>query len=182
MTDSYRRDALKKEIEILKTLDHPNVIRLIETIETSTRINIVMEYVKGKSLYQYIRKKPGMKIGNENECKQIFRQLAEGVCYLHKEKITHRDLKLENVLFDQENGVVKIIDFGFSVKGDRKLPFQCGTPHYMSPELALKKEHFGHPADIWALGVILFVMLTGKVPFYGDFEEDLYRKIAIGKY
>lgn len=78
-----------------------------------------------------------------------------------------------------ENKVVKIIDFGFStnIKSDRKLPFVCGTPHYMSPELAQKKEHYGPPADIWALGVMLYILLTGRLPFTGEFEDDLYRRI-----
>ena len=107
--------------------------------------------------------------------------MADAVAYLHSEKIVHRDMKLENVLINNENRV-KIIDFGFSVKSDKKLSFCCGTPHYMSPELALKKDHYGAPTDIWALGVMLFIMLTGRLPFFGDFEDDLYRRISLGKY
>lgn len=105
----------------------------------------------------------------------------DGVAYLHNEKITHRDLKLENVLID-DNMNIKIIDFGFSVKSDKKLQFSCGTPHYMSPELALKKDHYGPPTDIWAMGIMLYIMLTGRLPFFGDFEDDLYRRISIGKF
>ena len=116
---------------------------------------------------------------NEDQAKLIFRQIAEGVAYLHGEKIVHRDLKLENILISDDK-IIKIIDFGFStsVKGDKKLQFSCGTPHYMSPELAQKKDYLGPPADIWALGVLLFIMLTGKLPFFGDFEDDLYRRIS----
>lgn len=76
--------------------------------------------------------------------------------------------------------MIKIIDFGFSTtcKPDKKIQFMCGTPHYMSPELAMRKDHYGQPADVWALGVLLFIMLTGKLPFNGDFEDDLYRRIS----
>lgn len=113
----------------------------------------------------------------------MFRQIAEAVAYLHGEKIVHRDLKLENILIDAEKHI-KLIDFGFStfVRSDKKLAFTCGTPPYMSPELALKKDYSGPAADVWALGVILFIMLTGKLPFYGDFEDDLYRRISLGKF
>jgi serine/threonine protein kinase len=109
--------------------------------------------------------------------------LAEGVDYLHQNKIAHRDLKLENVLISEDK-TIKIIDFGFStsIKTDKKITFMCGTPHYMSPELAMKKDYYGLPADIWALGVILFIILTGRVPFTGDFEDDLYRRISQCKY
>ena len=91
----------------------------------------------------------------------------------------HRDLKLENVLINEDKRI-KIIDFGFStsVTPDKKLQFTCGTPHYMSPELAMKRDHYGPPTDVWALGVMLYVMLTGRLPFYGDFEDDLYRRIS----
>ena len=105
---------------------------------------------------------------------------------MHENNVIHRDLKLENILIDRESKETKIIDFGFSVNVkdayETKLPFSCGTPCYMSPELAQKKEHLGGPVDIWALGVILFILLSGKMPFYGGFEEDLFRKIVNGKY
>ena len=105
---------------------------------------------------------------------------------MHSNNVIHRDLKLENVLIDRESKQTKLIDFGFSIKvknaQESKLPYCCGTPTFMSPELAQKKEHLGAPADIWALGVILYILLTGKLPFHGAFEDDLFRKIATGKY
>ena len=103
---------------------------------------------------------------------------------MHRLNIVHRDLKLENIIIYPETLHVKIIDFGFStvLKGDRKLTFSCGTPHYLAPELALKKDYHGKPADMWALGVILYALLTGKLPFSADFETDLYRRISLGKF
>ena len=102
---------------------------------------------------------------------------------MHKEKIVHRDLKLENVLINDQK-ILKLIDFGFSVsvKNNQKISFTCGTPHYMAAELAQKKDYYGPPADIWALGVMLFILLTGRVPFHGEFEDDLYRKISQAKF
>ena len=101
---------------------------------------------------------------------------------MHSKSLVHRDLKLDNVLVDT-NDKVKIIDFGFATGclANEKLNFYCGTPHYMDPDLSQKRHYKGQAADIWALGVILFILLTGKMPFYGEFEADLYRKIATGK-
>lgn len=117
----------------------------------------------------------------EDETKNLFRQLTKGVKYCHDQKICHRDLKLENVLVDS-NGKVKIIDFGFSAKCSQKLQNFCGTPPYMAPELAAKVPYRGEPADMWALGVMLYLMLFGKFPFRATSEKELYRLIQQGKF
>lgn len=105
---------------------------------------------------------------------------------MHENNVVHRDLKLENILIDRESKQTKLIDFGFSIKvknaQETKLQYMCGTPTFMSPELAQKKDHLGAPADIWALGVILYILLTGKMPFHGICEDDLFRKISTCKY
>ena len=105
---------------------------------------------------------------------------------MHDQKVIHRDLKLENILIDRKTHQTKLIDFGFATQvrsiSETKLPYSCGTPIYMSPELAKKQDHFGGAADVWALGVILFILLTGKMPFHGAYEDDLFRKIQQVKY
>lgn len=101
--------------------------------------------------------------------------------YLHSKNVAHRDLKLENILVEND-GKVKLIDFGFSVCSDKKLRIFCGTPSYMAPEIILRKDYFGPPTDIWSLGVLLYAMLCGKFPFKGISERDLYRKITKGQF
>ena len=97
---------------------------------------------------------------------------------MHSKDIVHRDLKLDNILVDNSDQV-KLIDFGFATKCEskEKLSFFCGTPHYMDPDLVQKKAYYGHASDVWALGVILFIILSGKMPFFAEFEADLFRKI-----
>lgn len=117
-------------------------------------------------------------------CKVIFRQLLKGIGYMHSRGKAHRDLKLDNILFDAETRVIKIIDFGFSLetKKDQKLDVYLGTPHYMDPDIVKKVPYSAFAADIWACGVILYIIFVGKLPFFGEFEADLYRKIQSGKY
>lgn len=113
------------------------------------------------------------------------RQIVQGLSYLHSQGIAHRDLKLENVLIDPATGLVKIIDFGFSVQvqdDHTKIPFTCGTPHYMSPELALRRDYLPLQADLWALGVLFYALLTARMPFFSSQEGELYRKIISGKF
>lgn len=100
------------------------------------------------------------------------------VVHMHSRNVVHRDLKLDNILVDTKDRV-KIIDFGFATKCDvnEKLSFFCGTPHYMDPDLVRKNHYSGHAADVWALGVILFTLLTGRMPYFAEFEADLFRKI-----
>lgn len=110
----------------------------------------------------------------EKEVRFIFKQLTEGIHYLHSNSYVHRDIKLENILIDKKNKTIKIIDFGFSVsvQPDKKLCMFCGTPSYMAPEIVSKQEYNGKFVDIWAMGILLFTMLCGKFPFKGYF----YRK------
>ena len=112
--------------------------------------------------------------------------ILESVEYMHDNGVIHRDLKLDNILIDRKNDITKIIDFGFAtvVKSisKTKLPYECGTPPFMCPEMAKKKEHLGGPSDVWALGVIMFILLTGRYPFFGASEDEIFRSISSGRY
>lgn len=165
--DPQRKKSVKREIKLLKMMSHPFIIKLYETLETNHHINIIMEYVGGPSLYSYLKSQPSKKLP-ENEARRIFKQITEALQYCHKKCITHRDIKLENLLMD-ENKNIKLIDFGFStyMPNDQKVKMFCGTPSYMAPEIVLKKEYCGPPADIWALGVLLFALLCGYFPYKG---------------
>lgn len=105
------------------------------------------------------------------------------MAYLHSKNVTHRDIKLENIIIDK-SGKIKLIDFGFCccTSPDTKLKVFCGTPSYMCPEIVTKKEYYGPPTDIWATGILLFALLCGQFPFKGSSDKDLYKKIARGMY
>ena len=134
-------------------------------------------------MHQYVKDlNPQRRVG-ELQCRKMFKQIAEGVDYLHSINVAHRDIKLDNILIDDKAGI-KIIDFGFSVLSApaQKLKIFCGTPSYMAPELTQKREYEGKAVDMWALGVLIFVMLTGTFPFRGNSESELYARIQRGNF
>jgi len=115
----------------------------------------------------------------------MFKQIAEAIEYLHSVNVVHRDLKLDNILVEERSSTIRVIDFGFSIvcsPMSQRLKVFCGTPSYMAPEIVRKHDYEGPPVDMWALGVLLFVMLTGVFPFKGITESDLYSKIQRGSY
>lgn len=128
-----------------------------------------------------LRRRSGKRLA-EDEGRNVFWQLADAVCYLHRRNIVHSDLKLENILYDERKSILKLIDFGFSVFNPKvnQPTFICGTPNYMCPEAANKIEHDLFKADIWALGVILYKLLTGIFPFRSKNQADLMKKIQSG--
>jgi MAP/microtubule affinity-regulating kinase len=185
LKDAESTQALHREIYILAMIKHENIVGLHEVIDSRTHVHLIMELCEGKSLYHIVKKSQEKAVEGVSEVrvKNIFRQLLTAVAYMHENDIAHRDLKLDNILVDG-NDLVKLIDFGFATKCviNEKLSFFCGTPHYMDPDLAMKKHYFGQAADVWALGVILFTLLSGKMPFFAEFEEDLFRRIQNAKY
>ncbi|EAS01448.2 Serine/Threonine kinase domain protein (macronuclear) [Tetrahymena thermophila SB210] len=179
--DPQKKKNVQREIQILQKLDHSHCIKLFKTIDTPKHINLVMEYVGSSSLHSYLKLHTGRKLP-ENEAKRIFKQLILGLEYLHSKNVVHRDIKLENILLDKQNNV-KIIDFGFSIiiPPEKKLSIFCGTPSYMAPEIVAKKEYYGQPVDIWAAGILLYVMLCGTFPFRGIDDKTLFKEIQRGE-
>ena len=141
LRDTESSSALQREIHTLAALHHKNIMTLHEVIDTRSNVYLVMELCEGKSLYHLIKKTnetkhPGLP---EDYVKTVFRQIVEGVAYMHSRSIVHRDLKIDNILISQADEV-KLIDFGFAVKCEpsQKLSMYCGTPHYMDPLLTKK--------------------------------------------
>jgi len=170
-----------REIEIMKNLKHPNIIRFYGYINKDKQLYLITEYIKGIELFQYISLKKKIE---ESEACIYFQQIISGIEYLHKMDIVHRDLKPENILIDRYLKEAKIIDFGLSNKYTDKsalLSTLCGSPLYAAPEVLLEKGYKPGPVDIWSAGVILYFMISGKLPFNGDSDEELYKKIIDAK-
>ena len=180
MSKPHRIQNIKNEINIGIYLKHPNIIRLYYVNETQENLNIVMEYGGKTSLERLIEILPEKRIP-ENIAAVIFKNCLYGLHFMHKQNIYHRDIKLGNVLVTEDYNA-KLIDFGFSIKGDGNfLSTYCGTPCYMSPEILMKKPYDAISADIWAMGVLLYRMVTGETPFKGKGSE-LRKEIMIVNY
>ena len=182
LLDPNRRKSVKREIKLMEKMKHPNIIRLYETIDTDDYVILVMEYVGGGSLHGYLKARANRRL-DEDEARRVFKQIMEGIKYCHSRCITHRDVKLENILLDH-HGNIKIIDFGFStcIPNDKMIKIFCGTPSYMAPEIVNKTEYCGPPADIWALGVLFFTIISGCFPYRGATDKELYKKINRAEY
>ncbi|KAJ1966149.1 Protein kinase, partial [Dispira parvispora] len=168
---------VKREIQYLQLLRHPHIIKLYEVIMTSTDCIMVMEYAGGE-LFNYIVERGRM---NENEARRFFQQIISAVDYCHRHKIVHRDLKPENLLLDKFDNV-KIADFGLSnfMSDGEFLKTSCGSPNYAAPEVINGHFYSGAEVDVWSCGVILYVMLCGKLPFDDESIPQLFKKISSG--
>ena len=172
---------MQHEVKILLKLNrHPNVVKLFETFETGRHILLVMELCAGGDLLNYVRKRKKL---DEIAAKYLFKQLIEGLGYLHSKNVLHRDIKLDNILLDGK-GMVKIADFGVSkeVKPDEIMREQCGTPAYIATEIIKDRGYTGFKADLWSAGVVLYAMLYGTVPFKANNMQDLHKLILTAKY
>lgn len=178
--DPLKKAAVDREIKILQQLNHENIIGYVDCYYDKLQINLVLEFPGQRSLYEYVKSSSSKKI-DEGECKLIFKQILTSVHYLHCLSIGHRDIKMENILYTKA-GVIKLIDFGFAVQTKDKLRTYCGTPTYMAPELVKKTNYFGADVDKWALGVLLYRMLTGIYPFRASKDRELFKKITAGNY
>ncbi|KAJ7233858.1 hypothetical protein B0H12DRAFT_1191879 [Mycena haematopus] len=172
--------SLTREIHHHRTLHHPHVTQMYEVIATENSIWIVAELCSGGELFDYLVEKGRIA---EDEAKIIFGQLCLAVGYLHDKGIVHRDLKLENVLLD-ERCRVKLGDFGFTREFEKGALMEtfCGTTGYASPEMLQGRKYLGPEVDIWSLGIILYCLLTGTLPFDDDDEDVMRQKIIIGEF
>ncbi|KAL2175822.1 kinase-like domain-containing protein [Thermothelomyces heterothallicus CBS 202.75] len=170
---------VEREIEYLQLLRHPHIIKLYTVIKTPTEIIMVLEYAGGE-LFDYIVAHGKMQ---ESEARRFFQQMLCAVEYCHRHKIVHRDLKPENLLLD-DNLNVKIADFGLSniMTDGNFLKTSCGSPNYAAPEVIGGKLYAGPEVDVWSCGVILYVLLVGRLPFDHEHIPTLFAKIARGSY
>ena len=177
----YEFNLLKSEVNILSNLDHPNIVKYFGVFEDDFYVHIVMEYLKGYDLYKII----SLKIYNgfdEKDMCGIIEQLLKALSFIHNQGIVHRDIKPENILFSdrRDYSTLKLIDFGLATyKKDHK---SVGTPYYMAPEMFEGNSCI--QSDIWSVGVIVYLMLTGKFPFdvKENENESLYHKVKNDDY
>lgn len=181
LLNEHAKRKIFREVYILKKLRSNFVVKILEVFETENNFLIVMEHMPGGDLLKYLKLNGRIP---EDRCKRLFYQVVLGVHTVHKHGILHRDIKLDNVLLDKNSEKIKICDFGVSKlvhKGEIILD-QCGTPAYLAPEIVLDKGYEGFWSDIWSLGVLLYCMVCGTVPFKANNLQDLHKAILLGKY
>jgi len=169
-----RDETLEREIQILSVTDHPRIVKLRGIFDSPDTMYIVMDLMEGGELYDEIIRRETF---TEKEASYVLQQLLEALDYLHDKGFVHRDLKLENLLLCSKGSLdIKVADFGLSrhINPDSKAQTACGTPFYVAPDILLADNNFGYgPAvDMWAVGVILYILLSGRLPFSGGDQDD----------
>jgi len=175
-------DTLRNEIDILKSIEHPNIIALKEIFDSKSKLYLVMELVSGGELFDRIVEKGSY---TEKDASILIKKVVDAVSYLHGKGIVHRDLKPENLLYNDADGrEIKIADFGLAkIAGDSSpmMSTTCGTPGYVAPEV-LKNEGYDKSVDLWSVGVILYILLCGFPPFYEESTPALFEQIMKGHF
>ncbi|KAM3135846.1 hypothetical protein pb186bvf_012099 [Paramecium bursaria] len=188
---AIRKDALFEEeqqqlfaeMQILKDLDHPNIVKLYELFQDEKYYYLITEYLPGGELFDRIQK---FKSYGEQDAVRLMKQVMSAVAYCHSKNIVHRDLKPENIIFntDEQTSDLKVIDFGtsrkFDNKDNQKMTKRLGTPYYIAPEVLTR--NYNEKCDIWSCGVILYILLAGYPPFNGRNENEIFQKIMSGRF
>jgi serine/threonine protein kinase len=167
---------LAREIHHHRQFLHPHIARLYEVIVTENLVWLVLEYCPGDELYNYLLKHGALPV---DKVKRIFAQLVGAVAYVHSKSCVHRDLKLENILFDKHENV-KLVDFGFTREYESKASYLqtfCGTVCYSAPEMLKGEKYAGEKVDVWSLGIILYALLAGELPYDDDDDQETKRRI-----
>ena len=174
-------NALLNEINILSKLSHPNIMQIFEVFDDNTNVYIVSEYCKGGELFDIISKKGSF---TEKDACVIMKQLMSAICYSHQNNIVHRDLKPENILMDNDTDdlTIKLIDWGCAqtIKSAKQSKQADGTAYYIAPEVL--KGEYDEKCDIWACGVIFYILLCGYPPFNGETDDEIYEAVLSGKF
>ncbi|PRP89271.1 hypothetical protein PROFUN_02145 [Planoprotostelium fungivorum] len=175
--DSERLSLIKKEISIHSKIDHPHIVKVLDVIESESLTCLVLEYVEGKDLLDTLDDYPDAKAA------RIITQIASAIKYMHENGFVHRDIKLENIVVSKD-GTCKLIDFGMAAEWNEKkaLKTPCGSIFYAAPELMLGREYLGPKTDVWALGVLLYCMLTGSIPWAGDDNNQQIEHVLRGQW
>lgn len=171
---------LRKELEALQLVDHPNIVKLFDVFEDAKYLHIVMEYCSGGDLFEHLMRRGKF---TESAVGSILMKLLSAISHLHSLKISHRDLKPENFIYSSPDpdAEIKIVDFGMSSQfGCGPMKTMVGTPYYLAPEILSGK--YGKECDIWSLGIIAYFLLSGKQPFHSSDLKSLIKKIKIGKF
>lgn len=172
-------ESLKNEVKIMQQVDHPNIVKYYETYDTDKYMYLCMELCTGGELFEKVtnRKKPF----SEQEAAVVMKDLLKALQHCHSQCIIHRDIKPENIMYGK-SGYVKFIDFGFAIAQHHKKAEMdvCGSPYYIAPEVLSGK--YGQECDIWSLGVTLYQLITGEMPFDGSGQQEVFRKIKKGNF
>ncbi|XP_071957572.1 serine/threonine-protein kinase SIK3-like isoform X2 [Antedon mediterranea] len=178
--DDENKRKIEREVQVMKLLRHPHIIRLYQVMQTERMMYLVTEYASGGEIFDHLISHGKM---TEREARPKFRQIVAAINYCHCRHVVHRDLKAENLLLDA-NKQVKIADFGFSnfFESGQLLKTWCGSPPYAAPELFEGKEYLGPKADVWSLGVVLYVLVSGNLPFGGDTLQSLRTNVLSGHF